>query len=118
MARYKNAEGMARYKNAQGWVIVDGVHCCYCHLAQEFCPRHGVYEIQTCGRYSEWTNDIGDDNEFATTADALAMIKELKTLGEDWAAAEYRVVPKEEVKPYPPRTHCDHRGRASGEWRW
>ena len=32
---------MAREQNAQGWVIVDGVHCCYCQLAQEACPKHG-----------------------------------------------------------------------------
>jgi hypothetical protein len=50
------------------------------------------YEIETRGRYrDEWTNDIGYDNEFASEADAREMIEELKTLGEDWAAAEYRV---------------------------
>jgi len=28
-------------KNEQGWVIVDGVHCCYCQLADYACPKHG-----------------------------------------------------------------------------
>ena len=27
-------------KNEQGWVIVDGVHCCYCQLAEWACPNH------------------------------------------------------------------------------
>ena len=63
-----------------------------------------AYEIETRTLSnklgSEWTSEIGDDdaNEFASEADALAMIEELKTLGEDSPAAEYRVVPKEEVK--------------------
>jgi hypothetical protein len=50
------------------------------------------YEIETRGRYREWSNDTGDDNSFASEAEAWTMIEELKTLGEDWAAAEYRVV--------------------------
>jgi len=59
-----------------------------------------AYEIETRTLSnklgSEWTSEIGDDdaNEFASEADALAMIEELKTLGEDSPAAEYRVVPK------------------------
>ena len=40
-----------------------------------------------------WSPDgIGDSNEFASPAEAEAMIAELRKLGEDWAAAEYRVV--------------------------
>ena len=27
--------------NSQGWVIVEGVHCCYCQLAEWACPKHG-----------------------------------------------------------------------------
>ena len=27
--------------NSRGWVIVDGVHCCYCQLAEWACPLHG-----------------------------------------------------------------------------
>jgi len=48
---------------------------------------------------SEWTSEIGDDdaNEFASEADAWEMIEELRSLDGEWAAAEYRVVPKEPV---------------------
>ena len=31
---------MDKHKNKQGWVIVDGVHCCYCQLAEYACPKH------------------------------------------------------------------------------
>jgi len=31
---------MVAVKNKQGWVIVDGVHCCYCQLAEYACPNH------------------------------------------------------------------------------
>lgn len=40
-----------------------------------------------------WDRDVGDQNEFETRAEAEAAIDELKTLGPDWEAAEYRVVP-------------------------
>ena len=39
---------MTTIKNEQGWVIVDGVHCCYCQLADYACPQHGkAYESTT-----------------------------------------------------------------------
>jgi hypothetical protein len=44
---------------------------------------------------NEWTNDIGNGNEFANETSAWAMVEELKTLGGEWATAEYRVVPME-----------------------
>lgn len=40
----------------------------------------------------EWSPDVGGPNEFGTEAEAEAVIEELRKLGEDWAAAEYRVV--------------------------
>lgn len=43
---------------------------------------------------SEWTTEsVGEDsaNWFATEDEALAMIDQLKTIGEDWATAEYEV---------------------------
>ena len=38
------------------------------------------------------TSGIGDNNLFTTDADARSMVEELKTLGGDWATAEYRVL--------------------------
>ena len=48
------------------------------------------YEIQTrIG--DEWSNEVGADNVFTSEAEAWAAIAELKTLGDDWRDAEYRV---------------------------
>ncbi len=42
---------------------------------------------------SEWDIDgIGEPNAFDTYEEAEAAIEELRQLGDDWAAAEYRVV--------------------------
>lgn len=50
------------------------------------------YEIQSRTDGGEWRSDgLGDANEFATEAEAKQAISELRALGEDWAAAEYRV---------------------------
>ena len=50
-----------------------------------------AYEIIT--RFDDvWTNDgVGLGNEFETEAEARAAIEEIKTLGGEWAAAEYDV---------------------------
>ena len=41
---------MVTTKNEQGWVIVDGVHCCYCQLADYACPKHSeVFTCASCG---------------------------------------------------------------------
>jgi hypothetical protein len=40
----------------------------------------------------DWDNDsVGAPNEFDTEDEALAAIEDLKLLGDDWAAAQYRV---------------------------
>ncbi len=51
------------------------------------------YEIQSRNATeTSWTDEhIGEPNEFATVAEAEEAISILLTLGEDWAAAEYRV---------------------------
>ena len=42
---------MTTVKNKQGWIIVDGVHCCYCQLAEYACPKHSdeVFNCTKCG---------------------------------------------------------------------
>jgi hypothetical protein len=55
------------------------------------------YEILT--RYYEWpssangqwSNEVGADNVFASEAEAWLAVAELKTLGNDWAEADYTV---------------------------
>lgn len=59
-------EGMAlmALKNKQGWVIVDGVHCCYCQLADYACPTHSndmQKEYYAVVRWS--TVDVHDHRE-------------------------------------------------------
>ena len=52
-----------------------------------------MFKIETLSAYGIWTDEIGTgENAFETEADALAMVQELRTIGEDWAKAEYRVV--------------------------
>ena len=52
------------------------------------------YEILT--RYNgQWSNEVGADNVFASEAEAWLAVAELKTLGNDWAEADYTV---QEVK--------------------
>lgn len=51
------------------------------------------YEVQSRTDGGEWRSDgLGDANEFVTEAEAEQAISELQALGDDWAAAEYRVV--------------------------
>lgn len=56
-----------------------------------------VYEIQTNERDAngretgQWSNEIGEGNEFATIAAATAAIQSLRECGEDWANATYRI---------------------------
>ena len=48
------------------------------------------YEILT--RYNaQWSNEVGADNVFASEAEAWLAVAELKTLGNDWAEADYTV---------------------------
>jgi hypothetical protein len=49
-----------------------------------------MYEIQTV-HSGQWSAEIGEPNEFDTEAEAQEMIERLKSLGDDWSAAEYRV---------------------------
>ena len=50
-----------------------------------------TYEIQT--KYGgEWSNEVGDRNEFDTETEALAAIGQLKEIDEEWSRANYRVV--------------------------
>ena len=49
-----------------------------------------VYEIQMIVE-GQWTNEIGESIEFDTENAAWVAVAGLKTLGEDWQAAEYRV---------------------------
>ena len=50
-----------------------------------------TYEIQT--KYGgEWSNEVGDRNEFDTETEALAAIGDLKGIDEGWSSANYRVV--------------------------
>lgn len=56
-----------------------------------------AYEIQSRTRknnlLSDWRNDeIGEPNTFTKRAAAQSAIRDLQSLGDDWAAAEYRVV--------------------------
>jgi len=53
-----------------------------------------MYIIETRNkRNPNWAmRGIGDNNLFTTDADARSMVEELKTLGDDWDTAEYRVV--------------------------
>ena len=49
-----------------------------------------TYEIQT--KYGgEWSNHVGDSNEFATPLEAWILVAELRTLDGEWREAEYRV---------------------------
>jgi len=55
-----------------------------------------TYAIETrnpneTGALADW-HSAGDDNSFATQEEAEAAIVTLKTLGPDWAEAEYRIV--------------------------
>ena len=56
-----------------------------------------MFEIQSRNRknnlLTEWGPEgIGEPNEFASRDEAWAAIRDLQSLGEDWADAEYRVV--------------------------
>jgi hypothetical protein len=52
-----------------------------------------MYKIETRDRYGNWDDNVGTgENAFETEADALAMVEELRKIGEDWASADYRVV--------------------------
>lgn len=53
-----------------------------------------TYQIETQDAFGNWTDQgLGTgDNEFATTEEAEAMIEQLRTIGDDWADATYRVV--------------------------
>ena len=55
-----------------------------------------MFEIETRkpndSLLSEWTSEVGDENQFATRQDAWEMIGDLKKLDEEWETAEYRVV--------------------------
>ena len=56
--------------------------------------RYQIESRTTHWASREWSPDgIGEPNEFDTEAEALAAIDALRQLGEDWAEAEYRVVP-------------------------
>jgi hypothetical protein len=48
------------------------------------------YEVQT-KHDGEWSNEVGEPNVFGSEAEAEEAIAELKTLGDDWLEAEYRV---------------------------
>ncbi len=39
-----------KHKNEQGWIIVDGVHCCYCQLAEYACPKHSKTDKREANR--------------------------------------------------------------------
>ena len=49
-----------------------------------------MFEIQTV-HSGQWSAEIGEPNEFDTEAEAHETIEQLKRLGDDWSAAEYRV---------------------------
>lgn len=40
-----------------------------------------------------WTNELGDDNEFASEEEALEAIQSLRGLGDEWADGIYGVRP-------------------------
>lgn len=51
------------------------------------------YAIKSRGQSGDWSAEyVGADNRFATESEAEAGIAALRGLGEEWAAAEYRVV--------------------------
>ena len=50
-----------------------------------------MFEIQTQFDGGQWSAENGEPNEFDTEAEAHEMIEQLKRLGDDWSAAEYRV---------------------------
>ena len=53
---------------------------------------YGSLEEEHTGRFSNWSSDgIGTDNVFDTEDEAEEGIEQLRKLGEEWAAAEYRV---------------------------
>lgn len=49
------------------------------------------YQIETRGTNGQWTANVGDQNRFASEAEAEQAIESLRGLGDEWAAAEYRV---------------------------
>jgi hypothetical protein len=53
-----------------------------------------TYQIETRTKPNAgWTTyGLGEPNEFATAEEAESAIESLRALGDDWAAAEYRVV--------------------------
>jgi len=48
------------------------------------------YEVQT-KHDGEWSNEVGEPNTFGSEAEAEEGIADLKTLGDDWLEAEYRI---------------------------
>jgi len=48
------------------------------------------YEVRT-KHDGEWSNEVGEPNVFGSVGEAERAIAALKTLGEDWLEAEYRV---------------------------
>lgn len=53
-----------------------------------------MYLIETRNkRDPTWsTSGIGDNNNFICHSDAISMVEALKTMGDDWATAEYRII--------------------------
>src|SRR5262245_21343198 len=54
------------------------------------------YRIESVDDQGNWSADVvgmEHDNQFATKADAQAAIAFLRTLGEEWATAAYRIRP-------------------------
>ena len=56
------------------------------------------YEVQT-KQAGQWSDEVGEPNIFGSEAEAEQAIAELKTLGEDWQAAEYQVVEIQNPSP-------------------
>jgi hypothetical protein len=48
------------------------------------------YEVQTTYD-GQWSDEVGEPNVFGSEAEAEEAIAELKTLGDDWLEAAYRV---------------------------
>ena len=56
------------------------------------------YEVQTTYD-GQWSDEVGEPNVFGSVDEAEEAIAELKTLGDDWLQAEYRVKEiREEVR--------------------
>ena len=49
------------------------------------------YEVQTTYD-AQWSNEVGEPNVFGSVDEAEKAIAALKTLGDDWLEAEYRVM--------------------------